>query len=97
MGVKYILSKKEEKTYTKIDSYKDINLYLNTDYNPLIYEADKVGSKETYENLKFPYNLEYLMNYSITKTNTKEKDTSSIKEIESNLQKEYKFSLNNRK
>ncbi len=97
MGVKYILSKKEEKMYTKIDSYKDINLYLNTDYNPLIYEADKVGSKETYENLKFPYNLEYLMNYSITKTNTKEKDTSSIKEIESNLQKEYKFSLNKEK
>ena len=69
MGVKYITADYDPGAfYNKIDSLNGINLY-KTDYSyPIIYGSNKLPDNDTYNQLVFPYNIAYLMNY----TNIKE-------------------------
>lgn len=92
MSVKYIISDKEE-DYPKIATKKGINLYKNDDYNPLIYTAEEYGNRKKYEELAFPDNLEYLMNYQVIEGKPKESYQRTVEKLNFNLKEEYKFSL----
>lgn len=99
MGVKYITDKNYKSLYyKKIDSYHGINLYYNKNAYPIIYAANNLGSIKEYKKLKFPYNVEYLMNNTIitnNKTNTQNK--TIIKSLKEDYQKNYNLNLKENK
>ena len=65
MGVKYITSDYDPGAfYEKIDSLNGINLY-KTDYaHPIIYGSNHLPNNDKYNQLVFPYNIAYLINYT---------------------------------
>lgn len=94
MGVKYIISKnKNIDTYEKILSKNKINIYKNNYANPIIYTTNKFTSTKEFNKLKYPYNIEYLVNYPITNSNKSIEYKSTIQELNLNNKEEYKFSL----
>lgn len=98
MGVKYLITKnKPLSNYKKIASTDNYNLYYNKDARPLIFLTEKAGSEQEYQNLDFPYNLEYQMNYPLTKSDKKRKYQSKIEELSLNIKEEYNLFFNNDK
>lgn len=66
-GNKYYLSTLEEDIigYKKIKEENDINIYQNNEVFSLGYSSFKLMSLEEYKSLKYPYNVEALLNYVI--------------------------------
>ncbi len=95
MGVKYITDQNYKGLYyKKIDSYRGINLYYNKNAYPIIYTANNLGSIKEYQKLKFPYNVEYLMNNTIiTNNNTNTQKETIIKALNEGYQKNYNLNL----
>lgn len=58
MGVKYVKTDNPSLGFTKV---KD-DIYLNPYAYPVFFATDKVTSEKVYDELSYPYNLEYLMN-----------------------------------
>ena len=80
MGVKYIVGNEDLLGYEKIDSSNGINLYYNANAYPIIYISNSLGSYEDYNNLSFPYNIEYMLNNSVVSQTTTKTYDSLIKE-----------------
>lgn len=94
MGTKYLISENDVGlNYKKIASLNNLSLYESTNYYPLLYTTENIGSLEYYENLEFPYNMEYMLNYPIVNTKTNTNFTSSINKLNLNLKSEYQFNL----
>ena len=58
MGVKYIKTNYPSKDYVKVSD----DIYLNPHAYPIGFASNKVSNIDVYNELDFPYNLEYLMN-----------------------------------
>lgn len=94
MGVKYIISpNKNNEIYHKIASSNNVTLYRNENANPIIYTTNKFGSEEEYNNLEYPYNIEYLVNRPVTKSKIKANYNSTVEKLNLDLKEEYKFAL----
>lgn len=80
MGEKYIITKnKPNLGYELIDDTKNYQIYHNTNVLPIGYSTNKVLDKEIYAELKYPYNVEALLNYIVVdNSNSKEKFISNI-------------------
>lgn len=89
LGVKYITAKSIPSPYYKqIDQEKNIKLFKNENAYPIIYTEENIINNETFNKLKFPYNLFYLFKinninkYPLEKNsyiiNTKEKKEEVI-------------------
>ncbi len=96
MGVKYISSLNDiGMYYKKIDEINDVSLYYNKDAYPLCYVSKDVGDLQVLKNLKFPYNVEYLMNKTVVKEylNDNSYETRIKKYSNNNLVRDYKFQV----
>lgn len=64
MNVKYVVSKKGEEPvgYELVKEKGKYGLYKNENVYPLGYVSDKLYQESYYETLKYPYNVELLMN-----------------------------------
>lgn len=65
MGVKYIVGFSAPLGYEKIDSLNSTNLYYNKSAYPIIYVSKNLGSYDKYNELSFPYNIEYMLNNTV--------------------------------
>lgn len=98
MGIKYIITKSEAPlNYEKIKKIDNYNLYKNENVLPLIYIKENYGFLADYEKLEFPYNIEYMLNNSVTNSNSNINYISGIQKLDLNLQDEYKFTLDKKK
>ena len=94
MGVRYIVSNKKNLDYQKVNKKDNYYLYKNIKARPLFYITDDIGYKNIYNSLSFPENIEYMINNPITnKKSNLNNYNSSIKKIDMNLKKNYKFEL----
>ena len=94
MGVKYIVSKEDISDYELIGSKGDVKLYYNKDAYPIVYVAQNVGSSKYYNQLDFPYNMEYMLNYTVVNSNSTSNYNSSISEYKSNnINDSYEFEI----
>ncbi len=85
MGIKYVVNDKEME-YKNVLTLGDYTLYQNEVVYPLGYARDKVMSKKEFDSLKYPYNIEALMKYTIIDEDTPKTDfKSTIKEIKLDL------------
>lgn len=98
MGVKYLVSNTNAPlNFEKIESSGDYSLYKNKNAFPIIYAVSDYGSLKQYNNLEFPYNLEYMMNYPVVESNKQNKYSTNIEKIDLKLKDRYKFSLDENK
>ncbi len=67
MGVRYIIDKKEGLYYKKMKKKNNIKLLENKNAFPIIYIAKNTSDINNFKNLKFPYNIEFLMNNTVVK------------------------------
>ena len=66
MGVKYVVTDENIPIgYEKVKEIDKFGLYKNNNVLPIGYSRDKLMSKKEYESLKYPYNVEALLNYTI--------------------------------
>lgn len=93
MGVKYVVSNKTNIGYEKIKSSHGKNLYLNKFAYPVVYTTNSIGSKKQYDQLKFPYNMEYLMHYPVVEDGNAIAYQTNIKKEDWNLLEQYQFEL----
>lgn len=96
MGVKYIVSKKDDIgiLYEKIASEGDVNLFVNNDAFPIIYGSSKLMQEHDFNSVDYPYTLNYLLNTIIVDENVANADVSmeNLKVYETgNLEDEYEF------
>ena len=80
-GNKYILGESAPIGYELILTKKGINLYKNDDVFSIGYATDKLMSKEEFEQLESPYNVEALMNYTIVGENVDSGYKSDLKKM----------------
>lgn len=93
MGIKYVISEESPGMgYELIAREGDLNLYYNPNYYPLVYGVSELGSKEIFDSLNFPYNIDYLLKNPIVNGGNKEYE-SSIQELNWDLEAEYSFQL----
>lgn len=98
MGIKYIVTKEQNlPDYEKIGSTDHYNLYKNDDVLPVIYSTENYGSVSQYEKLKFPYNIEYMLKYPVTSSDISKNYISKIEELNLDIEKKYKFVLDDKK
>ncbi|MBP3635053.1 MAG: YfhO family protein [Bacilli bacterium] len=94
MGVKYIISGNDDLAfYEKIDSSDNLNLYYNENVNPIIYTTDDVGSYGIYKKLKYPYNIEYLINKPVTNSKNNNLYETKIKKLNLDINESYDFEI----
>ena len=93
MGSKYLInSNKKYLYYKKIDSKDNLSLYYNEDAYPLVYTSKSIGSSKTYNNLSFPYKMEYILNNTVIKdTEDISYDTKIKRYKDNNIKDRYKF------
>lgn len=94
VGNKYLVSNNFEDIigYEKIKVSPNYNLYKNDNVFSIGYANKLLMSKNEYEKLVFPYNVEALMNYIIVDKNVVSNYETNIKEIYVE-QDSYKFDL----
>ncbi len=91
MGVRYIISEEDISYYDLVDSSGDFKLYYNDSAYPLIYVSKRIGSKKIMDSLEFPYNLEYLMNYTVVSEGEDEYYSNIYEYEDSNIDDSYDF------
>lgn len=66
-GVKYLITDKDPMLgYNEINKKESYKLFENSDVLPLGFATNKTMSLREYESLKYPYNIDALLNYVIT-------------------------------
>lgn len=94
MGVKYVVSPNYKGPgYEKVKEKNGMTLYRSKNALPIIYVTDKVGNYKTYNKLKFPYNVEYMLNNPVVVDDNKEDYESSIERISLGKKENYEFEL----
>lgn len=97
-GNKYIISNKNNNTlgYKLLKELDEKALYLNELAYPIGYSTNKLMSYNEYSSLKYPYNIEALMNYTIVNNAAKSNYQTNIEKIElSYYQTYYNLNLKN--
>lgn len=86
MNVKYIVAKKGEEPvgYHLVKEKGNYGLYQNNYVYPLGYVTDRVYQYDFYKQLKYPYNVELLMNGIVVKNKGIKEFTSQIKNFNVN-------------
>lgn len=97
MGVKYIISEEDNLDYEVLNQKDGYYLYRNQSAYPLVYLSDRLGSAEQYRELPFPYNLEYMMNYSLVENGESKDIDSNLEKIDLGLEESYELNLKERK
>lgn len=93
MGIKYVISGDSPGLgYEKVASSGDLNLYYNKLAFPLVYVTDNVGSKEAFESLEFPYNIDYMQNAPIVADGNATYE-SHIEKLNWEIEDSYSFKL----
>ena len=93
MGIKYVISKNNPGLgYKKLKEIDGITLYENNFAYPLIYIANEVGNIDTFNNLSFPYNIDYLLQNSIVLDGTSDYE-SNIEKLDWDYKENYSFEL----
>lgn len=93
MGVKYVVTNKLlGQGYTFIDKYKNLKLYKINNYRSIGYINNNYMSKDEYNKLKYPYNIEALLKYTVVNKNIASNYKTNIKEISSSTIDLSKFS-----
>lgn len=81
MGTKYVISKKKPSIgYKKVSKIDNVTIYKNEDVLPIIYSTNRTFKKDVYETLKYPFNVEVMIenvitnngSYNIPRLNTRE-------------------------
>ena len=94
MGVKYIVAKKnKEVSYEKIKESENYALYYNENAYPIIYTVNTLGSLKQYEDLSFPYNVEYLLKYPVLETENNQEYETNIRKIKLDLKQAYEINI----
>ncbi len=94
MGVKYIISKDDIGIgYEKIKTINDLSLYYNKNSYPLLYTTTSPGSNKEYQNLEFPYNIEYSLLNPVTNSEKTANYQSTIKEYSLDIKEKYDLEL----
>ncbi len=70
MGIKYVVSNRNEKGMTALESKGEYTIYKNVDALPLTYATTKVMAEEQYKKLTFPYNQLALTQYAVIENET---------------------------
>ncbi|MBD3109193.1 YfhO family protein [Bacillus sp. AGMB 02131] len=96
MGVKYIVSKKDDIgfLYEKIASEGDVNLFVNENAFPMIYGSSKLTNESDFDRMSYPDTLNYLLNTIIVDDDVQTADvsTKNLKVYESDKLKDvYEF------
>lgn len=82
LGEKYLIKDK----YVPIGfKQKYGDLYENPDVLPIIYASNRTLSKSDFDNLKFPYRMEALLNYIVVEDEGTDTFSSSIQEYNGNF------------
>ncbi|MBQ6259999.1 MAG: YfhO family protein, partial [Firmicutes bacterium] len=98
-GNRYLITKEKPQIgYTYLNSNDSYNLYQNKDVFSIGYANSKLMSEEEFNKLKYPYNIEALLNYTIVDEETKSNYKTNIKEVDlnkefDNLKEKYNFTL----
>lgn len=82
MNHKYIISKQSILGYKKLEEYE--NIYVNENVLPLMYVSDNLITRDQFNKIKYPYNMEVLLNNTVIEkknTNTTYDAKSNIKEV----------------
>ena len=92
MGSKYLINSNKYLYYEKVHSKDNLSLYYNKDAYPLVYTSKNIGSSKTYNNLAFPYNMEYILNNTVIKnTDDIGYDTKIKRFKDKNIKDRYQF------
>ena len=89
MGIKYMIIDKEIPFYEKADNLLHINKYAF----PIIYKENKTINKKEFEKLKFPFNNEALLNYTVLDDTTNSNYETNIEEFKLEYEKIIKKGL----
>lgn len=85
MNHKYIISKQSMLGYKKLDDYE--NIYVNENVLPFMYVSDNLITKEQFNEINYPYNMEVLLNNTVVdkkSTDANNLNDSNIKEVDIN-------------
>ncbi len=81
-GNKYYLTNEDAPIgYEKVKETNKVKLYQNNDVFSLGYTNKNLMSEKEFNNLKYPYNIEALLNYTIVKEDVVSNYQSNLKEI----------------
>lgn len=98
MGVKYVISESNlGPGYELKKTEGKYGLYENKSAYPIVYLTNKYGSNKEYEKLDFPYNIEYMLNYGLTKEDVKADFNSKIQEYDLKNEESYNFNISKKK
>lgn len=90
MNHKYIISKQSMLGYKKLEEYD--NIYVSYDTLPTFYVSNNLISKKSFDTLKYPYNIEVLLNNTIVDSSKNNVNLKESKINEVNILNYFNFS-----
>lgn len=84
MGIKYLVNDSAPIGYELIDSIGDVNVYKNSNVFSLGYATNRLMSSSNFSKIKYPHNIDFLLNNIIIDKNVENSFKSSIKKTNLN-------------